>query len=122
MRRHLAWLGEPRLLSDLVAESPHSLVRRSHATRELLSGSVCADRFGIGRGSAPCVVMTDGRELVAACMAQDQLCDSPYVRRLPDGTLVASEPLDVATGREPLPADTVARVAPAFQTGARDAP
>ncbi len=62
-------------------------------------------------GSSLCVVMTDGSELVAARVADDQPCDSLYVRREPDGVIVASEPLDAAAGWSPLPEQAVTRVA-----------
>lgn len=62
-------------------------------------------------GSALCVVLTDGRELVASRMARDQPCDTLCVRRESRGALVASEPLDGAPGWEPLPAYAVTRVA-----------
>jgi glutamine amidotransferase len=48
MCRHLAYLGGPSRLADLVLTPPHSLVEQSHAARELLRGSVCADGFGVG--------------------------------------------------------------------------
>ena len=48
MCRHLAWMGEPVALGDLVLAPPHSLEHQSYAPRELLRGVVCADGFGIG--------------------------------------------------------------------------
>lgn len=48
MCRHLAYLGAPSRLADLVVAPSHSLVRQSFAARELLRGSVCADGFGVG--------------------------------------------------------------------------
>ncbi len=62
-------------------------------------------------GSSLGVVMTDGRELVAARMADGQPCDSLYVRRQADGVLVASEPLDGAAGWSALPEQAVTGVA-----------
>jgi len=46
--RHLAYLGPPLRPDELVLAPPHSLLVQSHAPRELLRGSVCADGFGVG--------------------------------------------------------------------------
>jgi glutamine amidotransferase len=70
-----------------------------------------AEVMAVSPGSAICVVMTDGRELVAARMAGGGPCDSLYVRHLPDGVVVASEALDADSGWEPIPAEAVTRVA-----------
>jgi glutamine amidotransferase len=64
----------------------------------------------ISPGSALCALMTDGRELVVARMAGDQPCDSLYVRRLSDGVVVASEPLDAGPGWAALPEYAVTTV------------
>ena len=48
MCRHLAYLGPPLRPEELVLAPPHSLLVQSHAARELLRGSVCADGFGVG--------------------------------------------------------------------------
>jgi len=48
MCRHLAYLGEPARLADLVLMPQHSLVAQSYAAQELLRGTVCADGFGVG--------------------------------------------------------------------------
>lgn len=48
MCRHLAWLGAPRTLADLVLEPPHGLLRQSYAPREQRHGTVNADGFGVG--------------------------------------------------------------------------
>jgi gamma-glutamyl hercynylcysteine S-oxide hydrolase len=65
----------------------------------------------IAPGSSLCVVMTDGRSLVAARMADDQPCDSLYVHRRPDGVVVASEPLDLADGWLAMPEQAVTAIA-----------
>jgi glutamine amidotransferase len=67
--------------------------------------------FSAAPESAICVVMTDGRELVTARAANGRICDSLYARRMPDGVVVASEPLDADPGWEALPSDSVTRVA-----------
>ena len=48
MCRHLAWLGEPRTLHDLVLAPSHSLYEQSWAPREQRHGTVNADGFGAG--------------------------------------------------------------------------
>lgn len=49
MCRHLAYLGPPITLADLVLHQPHSLLRQSFAPTDMRSGgSVNADGFGIG--------------------------------------------------------------------------
>jgi len=65
----------------------------------------------IAPGSSLCVVMTDGRELIAARMTDGQPCDSLYVRRHADGVVVASEPLDDAAGWSAVPEQAITRVA-----------
>jgi glutamine amidotransferase len=46
--RHVAYLGPPLRLADLVLAPEHSLLVQSYAARELLRGTVCADGFGVG--------------------------------------------------------------------------
>jgi gamma-glutamyl hercynylcysteine S-oxide hydrolase len=46
--RHLAYLGPPRRLGELLADPPHSLVRQSWAPRRQTHGVVNADGFGVG--------------------------------------------------------------------------
>jgi glutamine amidotransferase len=46
--RHLAWLGQPRSLADLVLEPPSSLLVQSWAPRRQLHGTVNADGWGVG--------------------------------------------------------------------------
>jgi len=47
--RHLAYLGPPVLLSELLLDGPSSLLRQTYAPRDMRgSGSVNADGFGIG--------------------------------------------------------------------------
>jgi len=46
--RHLAYVGEPLLLHDLLVNPPHSLVRQSWAPRRQQHGVVNADGFGVG--------------------------------------------------------------------------
>jgi ergothioneine biosynthesis protein EgtC len=48
MCRLLAYLGEPRLLSDVLAGPTHSLVVQSYQPKEMTSGVVNADGFGVG--------------------------------------------------------------------------
>jgi ergothioneine biosynthesis protein EgtC len=48
MCRLLAYLGEPRLLSDILAVPSHSLIVQSYQPREMTSGVVNADGFGVG--------------------------------------------------------------------------
>lgn len=48
MCRHAAYLGEPIPLAELMTEAAHGLEHQSYAPRELLSGVVCADGFGVG--------------------------------------------------------------------------
>lgn len=48
MCRHLAYLGEPRPISDLVLDAPHSLLKQSYAPRLQKHGVVNADGFGVG--------------------------------------------------------------------------
>lgn len=49
MCRHLAYVGEPVRLSDLLLTPPHSLLRQSWAPRDMRGGgTVNADGYGIG--------------------------------------------------------------------------
>lgn len=48
MCRHLAWLGRPRTLSELVIEPPHGLLRQSYAPRRQAHGRINADGYGVG--------------------------------------------------------------------------
>src|SRR4051794_41614698 len=48
MCRHLAYLGAPVTLADLVLDPPHSLLHQSYAPRHQRSGTVNADGFGVG--------------------------------------------------------------------------
>lgn len=48
MCRHLAYVGEPLRLGELLTDPPHSLVRQSWAPRRQQHGVVNADGFGIG--------------------------------------------------------------------------
>lgn len=48
MCRHLAWLGAPRSLQDLVVDRPHSLYEQSWAPRRQRHGTVNVDGFGVG--------------------------------------------------------------------------
>jgi len=54
---------------------------------DLVSGLEAAvhDVMRLAPGSAFCVVMSDGDELAAARMADDQPCDSLYLRREANG-------------------------------------
>ena len=48
MCRHLAWLGRPRSLADLVLEPPSSLLVQSWAPRRQRYGRLNADGWGVG--------------------------------------------------------------------------
>ncbi|GAA3164970.1 ergothioneine biosynthesis protein EgtC [Blastococcus jejuensis] len=48
MCRHLAWLGRPRTLADLVLDPPSSLLVQSWAPRRQRYGVVNADGWGVG--------------------------------------------------------------------------
>jgi len=48
MCRHLAWLGRPRTLADLVLAPPSSLLVQSWAPRRQRHGTVNADGWGVG--------------------------------------------------------------------------
>lgn len=47
MCRHLAYLGPDVLVSRVVLDPPHSLVHQAYAAKELLTGVVAADGFGV---------------------------------------------------------------------------
>lgn len=48
MCRHLAWLGEPRSLSQLLLEPEHGLLVQSYAPRRQAHGRMNADGWGVG--------------------------------------------------------------------------
>ncbi|TQN35653.1 glutamine amidotransferase [Blastococcus colisei] len=48
MCRHLAWLGRPRSVADLVLQPPSSLLVQSYAPRRQRYGTVNADGWGVG--------------------------------------------------------------------------
>lgn len=48
MCRHLAWLGRPRTLAELVLEPPSSLLVQAWAPRRQRHGTVNADGWGVG--------------------------------------------------------------------------
>jgi glutamine amidotransferase len=48
MCRHLAWLGRPRSLHDVVVAPPYSLFRQSWQPRRQRFGLLNADGFGVG--------------------------------------------------------------------------
>ncbi|MFP5372911.1 MAG: ergothioneine biosynthesis protein EgtC [Actinomycetes bacterium] len=48
MCRHLAWLGLPRSVAELVLEPPSSLLVQSYAPRRQRHGTINADGWGIG--------------------------------------------------------------------------
>ncbi|GAA3725424.1 ergothioneine biosynthesis protein EgtC [Salinactinospora qingdaonensis] len=48
MCRHVAYLGPPRTLHELIYAPPHSLHTQSYAPREQTHGTVNADGFGVG--------------------------------------------------------------------------
>ena len=48
MCRHLAYLGPPKSLRELLLDPPHGLYRQSWAPRRQRNGTVNADGFGVG--------------------------------------------------------------------------
>jgi glutamine amidotransferase len=48
MCRHLAYLGRPKPLRDLLTDPPHSLLRQSWEPRRQAHGKLNADGFGVG--------------------------------------------------------------------------
>lgn len=48
MCRHLAWLGEPRTLAELILEPEHGLLVQSYRPRRQRNGIVNADGWGVG--------------------------------------------------------------------------
>ncbi|MFB6832100.1 ergothioneine biosynthesis protein EgtC [Streptomyces hydrogenans] len=48
MCRHLAYLGDPVALGELIVRPPHALLRQAWAPRTQSSGVVNADGFGVG--------------------------------------------------------------------------
>ncbi|MEV7491052.1 ergothioneine biosynthesis protein EgtC [Streptomyces anulatus] len=48
MCRHIAYVGEPVTLGDILLRPPHALVRQSWAPRRQRYGTVNADGFGVG--------------------------------------------------------------------------
>lgn len=48
MCRHLAYLGRPRTVRELLVDPPHSLYRQAWAPRRQRHGTVNADGFGVG--------------------------------------------------------------------------
>ncbi|WP_448626041.1 ergothioneine biosynthesis protein EgtC [Geodermatophilus sp. URMC 64] len=48
MCRHLAWLGRPKTLAELVLEPPSSLLVQSYAPRRQRYGRLNADGWGVG--------------------------------------------------------------------------
>ncbi len=54
MCRHLAYLGPPRSLDELLLRPPHSLLRQSYAPRDMRGGGTMnADGYGIGWYAEP---------------------------------------------------------------------
>jgi len=51
--RHLAWLGAPRSLGDLVLQPPHGLLVQSYAPRRQRHGLMNADGWGAGFYAPP---------------------------------------------------------------------
>ncbi len=62
MCRHLAYLGPPVRLADLLIEPPYSLLRQSWAPRRQRHGRLNADGFGVGWYAGP----VDGQPLAGA--------------------------------------------------------
>jgi gamma-glutamyl hercynylcysteine S-oxide hydrolase len=48
MCRHLAWLGAPRSLGELLLDPPHGLLVQSYAPRRQSHGRMNADGWGVG--------------------------------------------------------------------------
>ena len=48
MCRHIAWLGSPRTLADLVLDPAHSLCVQSYAPRRQAHGNLNGDGWGVG--------------------------------------------------------------------------
>ncbi|MFD0630937.1 hypothetical protein ACFQ9X_04020 [Catenulispora yoronensis] len=48
MCRHLAYLGPPKSLRELLIDPPHALFRQSWEPRRQAHGVVNADGFGVG--------------------------------------------------------------------------
>jgi glutamine amidotransferase len=48
MCRHIAWLGSPRTVADVVLAPPHGLLVQSHAPRRQAHGRMNADGWGVG--------------------------------------------------------------------------
>ena len=48
MCRHMAWLGAPRTLQELLVDPPSGLVKQSWAPRRQRHGTMNADGFGVG--------------------------------------------------------------------------
>lgn len=48
MCRHVAWLGDPRTLADVVLEREHGLLRQSYRPRRQAHGLLNADGWGVG--------------------------------------------------------------------------
>jgi gamma-glutamyl hercynylcysteine S-oxide hydrolase len=48
MCRHIAWLGSPRALGDLVLTPSHGLLTQSYAPRRQAHGRINADGWGVG--------------------------------------------------------------------------
>ena len=48
MCRHIAWLGGPRTLADLLIEPQHSLRVQSYAPRRQAHGRLNGDGWGVG--------------------------------------------------------------------------
>jgi gamma-glutamyl hercynylcysteine S-oxide hydrolase len=52
MCRHVAWLGAPRSLAELLLEPEHGLLRQSYAPRRQQHGTINADGWGAGFDAA----------------------------------------------------------------------
>jgi gamma-glutamyl hercynylcysteine S-oxide hydrolase len=48
MCRHIAWVGAPLSLADVVLAPPHGLLTQSHAPRRQRHGRINADGWGVG--------------------------------------------------------------------------
>lgn len=48
MCRHLAWLGAPRTVAEVMLDGPHSLLEQAWSPREQRRGRLNADGFGVG--------------------------------------------------------------------------
>jgi gamma-glutamyl hercynylcysteine S-oxide hydrolase len=81
--RHLAWLGAPRSIGDLVLQPPHGLLVQSYAPRRQRHGLMNADGWGVGFYAQPRPEPARWRVLAAvrsatAGMPSDETAAAPF--------------------------------------------